>query len=129
MPTVLVVDDEPYVRELTARMLRLAGYETVEAPDGRAAWSFLHRAGIPVDALVCDVVMPGMTGTELAALLREARPTFPVLLMSGYTADAMVARGLEQYSGPLLTKPFTHEALLALVAQLFNKPGQSSVAG
>lgn len=119
MKTVLVVDDEPAVRALAARMLTHAGYLVVEAADGDAAWTYLQRAGVTVDAVVSDVVMPGTPGTELAALLRTTHPTLPVLLMSGYTADDLLARGLERYDGPLLTKPFTHDVLLATVANLF----------
>ena len=120
MPTVLVVDDEATVRELAARMLRHAGYATVEAPDGRDAWTYLHRPGVLVDAIVADVVMPRMTGTELVALVRENRPDLPILLMSAYSAADLKARGLAEYPVPLLTKPFTHGDLVALVNQLLS---------
>ncbi|HUR93714.1 MAG TPA: response regulator [Gemmatimonadales bacterium] len=118
MPTVLVVDDEPAVRQLASRMLRQGGYDTIEVPGGREAWAYLQRSGVQVDAAVVDVVMPGMSGTELVAMLREVHPELPVLLMSGYTAGDLVQRGLERYTGPLLTKPFTQEGLLAGVDRL-----------
>jgi CheY-like chemotaxis protein len=123
MPTVLVVDDEGPVRELTARMLRQAGYDTVLAVDGLDAWRQLRREATKVDAVVSDVVMPQMTGTELVARVQAYRPDLPILLMSGYSADDLGARGLEQPPVPLLTKPFTHDELVAAVARLLRGLG------
>jgi CheY-like chemotaxis protein len=118
MPTVLVVDDESDVRELTALMLREAGYHTMQAVDGRDALRQLRSAAMKVDAIVTDVVMPQMTGTELLARVREDRPGLPVLLISGFSAADLRARGLTGYPGPLLTKPFTLEQLVAAVDRL-----------
>jgi CheY-like chemotaxis protein len=118
MPTVLVVDDEPLVRELASRMLRRAGYATAEAAEGREAFAYLQRPGVAVDAILADVVMPGMTGTELLALVRKHWPLLPVVLMSAYTARDLRMRGLEAYAGPLLTKPFSGTDLIALLSRL-----------
>jgi CheY-like chemotaxis protein len=118
MATVLVVDDERPVRELAARMLQEAGYDTIQAVDGQDAWRQLRRAGTKVDAIVSDVVMPHMTGTELLAKVQAERPELPVVLMSGYSADDLRARGLEQCPVPLLTKPFTQAELVAAVNRL-----------
>jgi CheY-like chemotaxis protein len=118
MATVLVVDDEASVREVAVRMLRHAGHATVEAVDGRDAWDKLHRARVPIDAVLADVVMPQMTGTELVALVLANRPELPIALISGFSADALRARGLEQPPVPLLTKPFTQEELLAVLERL-----------
>jgi CheY-like chemotaxis protein len=115
--TLLVVDDELPVRSLTARLLRKAGYEVVEARDGREAWSYLQRAERAVDGLLTDVVMPGITGTELAALVREHRPEIPIVLMSGYSNNDLLERGLRLAHGLLLTKPFTEATLLSRVRQ------------
>ena len=125
MPTVLVVDDERPVRELTARMLQEAGYATILAVDGLDAWRQLGREATKVDAIVSDVVMPQMTGTELVARVQAHRPELPILLMSGYSADDLRARGLEQPPVPLLTKPFTHDELVAAVARLLRAPSKS----
>ena len=125
MPTVLVVDDEGPVRELTARMLREAGYDTMLAVDGLDAWRQLRRETARIDAIVSDVVMPHMTGTELVARLQAYRPELPVILMSGYSADDLPARGLEQAPVPLLTKPFTHDELVAAVTRLLREPPRS----
>jgi CheY-like chemotaxis protein len=127
MPTVLVVDDEGTVRELTARILRHAGYSTVEAADGREAWQCLHRSGVAIDVVVSDVVMPHMTGTELLMLLRETRPTIPVLLMSAYSPEELRARGMDECRVAVLSKPFGHDQLVSLVQQLLsNRQSQAN---
>jgi two-component system, cell cycle sensor histidine kinase and response regulator CckA len=115
MPTVLVVDDEADVREITVRMLWQAGYDTAQAVDGRDAWGQLRRAKGMIDAVRADVVMPNMTGTELVALILANRPELPVALMSGFSVSILQARGLEPPQVPLLTKPFTQDQLRALV--------------
>lgn len=128
MPTVLVVDDEAPARELTARVLRQAGYDTVLAVDGLDAWRQLRREATKVDAVVSDVVMPRMTGTELVARMQAYRPDVPIILMSGYSADDLRTRGLEQAPVPLLTKPFTHDELVAAVARLLRGSSKSRVS-
>ena len=111
----MVVDDEPAVRQLTARILREAGYATVELADGQDAWNYLQRAGVPVHAIISDVVMPRMTGTELVARLFDSRPALPIILMSAYSTDELRTRGLDHSPVPLLTKPFSNEQLVAMV--------------
>jgi CheY-like chemotaxis protein len=128
MATVLVVDDERPVRELAARMLQEAGYETIEAVDGHDAWRQLRQAGTKVDAIVCDVVMPIMTGTELLARIQADRPELPVVLMSGYSADHLRARGLEQYPVPLVTKPFTQDQLVGAVNRVLGMQSRSAAS-
>jgi two-component system cell cycle sensor histidine kinase/response regulator CckA len=118
MPTVLVVDDEPLVREIAVRMLRQAGYDTMQAVDGREAWAQLYRGPVRIDAVLADVVMPNMTGTELVALVLANRPELPIALTSGFSAEALRARGLEEPPVPLLTKPFTQDQLVALLERL-----------
>jgi CheY-like chemotaxis protein len=118
MPTVLVVDDEADVRKFIVRMLQNAGYETMQAVDGRDAWTQLQRSSVRIDAVLTDVVMPTMTGTELVALVLANRPELPIALMSGFSLEALRARGLEQPPVPLLTKPFTQAQLVALLDRL-----------
>ena len=127
MSTVLVVDDERPM-QLTARMLREAGYDTIQAVDGLDAWHQLRREATKVDAIVSDVVMPRMTGTELVARVQAHRPQLPIILMSGYSADDLHARGLEQAPVPLLTKPFTQDELVAAVTRLLRGPSKSRVS-
>jgi two-component system cell cycle sensor histidine kinase/response regulator CckA len=115
---VLVVDDEPAVLQLVTRMIREGGYEALPAKHGQEAWSLLAQADRQIDLVVADVVMPRMTGTELAARIADKRPGLPLILMSGFSSEDLFRRGLELSHGRLLTKPFEPEELLALVRQL-----------
>jgi CheY-like chemotaxis protein len=117
MPTVLVVDDEALVRELAARILGAAGYDVVQAADGRIAWALILEPSTAVDLVLSDVVMPGLSGTELVALALEHRPDLPIVLMSGYSPAALSARGLDGAPVPLLVKPFREPDLLEIVAR------------
>ncbi len=109
---VLVVDDEDLVRMTTSEILQDLGYQTLEASDAAAAEAIL-RGGEPVDAVVTDHLMPGMTGAQLALSLRRTRPDLPVLLVSGYADPEGVPADL-----PRLTKPFKREALSAALNAL-----------
>jgi PAS domain S-box-containing protein len=101
-PTVLVVDDESEVRALIAEVLRGSGYHVVVAADGDAAISLLERATRPVDLLVTDVVMPVMSGTDLAARVTSASPSTRVLFVSGFVpAGSPSLRGARLVAKPL----------------------------
>jgi CheY-like chemotaxis protein len=106
--TLLVVEDDAYLRRLVVRRLVASGYRVLEASSGNEA---IESAEGTIDLLLTDVVMPGMTGVETAAALRKKWPTLRLLFMSGYSPDAAVrdGRGLD---GPLLQKPFTMSDLL-----------------
>lgn len=118
----MVVDDEIEVLNLVSRMLREAGYEVILARNGEEAWDRIQRVNPAIDALVADVVMPRMSGTELAARAVGRRPSLPVILMSAYSAADMQQRGLELTHGHLLTKPFEKRELLSLLDRLLG-PG------
>jgi PAS domain S-box-containing protein len=127
--TVLVVEDQDGLRDLIAEMLEDAGYDVLTACDGQAALSTSQAASRPIDLLVTDVVMPGMSGIELARRLRDACPRLRVLLMSGYASGVVDARG-EPWSGPsVLEKPFTRTALLERVRQALGEPVASPSPG
>jgi two-component system, cell cycle sensor histidine kinase and response regulator CckA len=115
--TVLVAEDEPTVRSVVARALRLQGYRVIEAPDGETAlWLAAEHRG-PIDLLVADVVMPGLGGIETAARLRERFPAARVLYLSGYSESAVV-EGHQLGSGvSFLQKPFDLSALARKVRQ------------
>jgi len=112
---LLVVEDEPMVRDLVERALRRAGHEVHTAADGLAALELVAARSGAIDAVVSDVVMPRMGGRELASRLRQGWPHIPVLLMSGYADD-----GDDQDTRDLvlLQKPFTTTALVAAVQDL-----------
>jgi two-component system, cell cycle sensor histidine kinase and response regulator CckA len=106
--TILVVEDEAAVRRLTCRILTREGYQVLEAPDGQRALHTWDEHPGEIDLLLTDVVMPGMSGTELAEQL-GIEPVF----MSGYTDDVMLRHGVEGLR--LVQKPFDAQTLLGAV--------------
>jgi PAS domain S-box-containing protein len=106
--TVLVVEDEDPVRRLTCRILAGSGYECLEASGGEEALRLYDEHRDRVALLLSDVVMPGMSGQELAERIASEGPGPPVLFMSGYTDEAILPRD----GAALLHKPFTADALL-----------------
>jgi PAS domain S-box-containing protein len=108
--TVLVVEDADAVRVLTGRILYSAGYQVIPVESGAVALERLDAA----DVLVTDVVMPGMSGVELAVEARERRPGLPVVFVSGYTGDAPIA-GSDDPATAFLAKPFDGDELLRAV--------------
>jgi signal transduction histidine kinase len=120
--TVLVAEDEPTVRMFVTRVLKSAGYRVFEAPDGHSALDLADRIG-PFELLVTDVVMPRMTGPELARALTERDPELQVLFMSGYSGDDVVRQGLVEHGAAFLQKPFSPHDFKARVAALLDSPG------
>jgi CheY-like chemotaxis protein len=112
------VDDEPSVLAVTARILRDAGYVAVEAPNAREALRLLERSDPPINLVITDVVMPETDGRALGRLIAERYLGLPVAYMSAYAADDVLHRGSPGPSLPFLRKPFSAEALVALVQQL-----------
>ena len=119
--TVLVVDDEPSVRALAVRALSEAGYQTIEAPDGREAWHLLRHGDARVDLVLTDVVMPHLTGNELAALIQGHFPRMPVILLSAYDPADLRARGIDPPS-EFISKPFDIDDLVRRVHAVLSKP-------
>ena len=107
--TILIVDDDDYVRRATARALRARGYTVVEASNGRAA--LLALATHNFDLLLTDILMPGMNGRVLAQAAGARFPELKILFMTGYTDDEVVHTGLERGEVNLIEKPFTIQAL------------------
>jgi CheY-like chemotaxis protein len=121
--TVLVVEDEAAVRAVAVRALTSAGYRVLSADGGKAALEVLSRATGPIHLLLTDVVMPGMSGPELARALQERLPSLRVLFMSGYATDTIGPRAGLELGDALLTKPFTPSALVARVRQFLDAGG------
>ncbi len=118
MTTVLVVDDEPIVREVVVRYLKRDGYETLEAGDGDEARALLERE--QPDLVVLDVMLPGMDGLELCRWIRS-RSALPVILLTarGEEADRIV--GLELGADDYVTKPFSPRELAARVRSVLRR--------
>jgi signal transduction histidine kinase/CheY-like chemotaxis protein len=112
--TIVIVEDEPLVRAVTARVLGRAGYTVIEAEDGEEALQMVRRHE-PVDLVISDVVMARLGGLELAKRLAVERPGVPVLLMSGYNQEEMPAN--DETIG-FLQKPFSPSELLQTVSRL-----------
>ncbi len=116
--TVLVVDDEPEVLELATEILRRVGYSVLEVADGAAALEVARRHDGEIHLLVTDMVMPGMSGRDLAEQLRAVRPGLPVLYISGYVQDAAARAALGGEHSAFVAKPFTPEFLTDRVREL-----------
>ena len=116
--TVLVVDDEPEVLELAAEILRRVGYTVLEATDGANALEVAGRHEGEIHLLVTDMVMPGMSGRDLAARLRALRTSLRVLYISGYVQDVSARAALASETSAFVAKPFTPEMLTDRVREL-----------
>jgi len=110
--TILLVEDEDDVRELTREILEMAGYTVLEAAPGDEALRLCRDSARPIDLLLTDVVMPQMSGPELARRILELRPRTKVVYMSGYPDDALGHHGVLDPDIILLPKPFTRESLM-----------------
>ena len=119
--TVLVVEDDDDVRAFTVDSLRELGYRVVEAPNGQAALRLMDRPEHVIDLLFTDVVMPEMSGRELADRIQERRPGISILYTSGYTRNAMTNAGRLDPSVDLLPKPFTFANLAEKVRQVLDR--------
>jgi PAS domain S-box-containing protein len=117
--TVLVLEDEEGVRELARLILGAAGYDVLVAAEPEEALTVSDRRP-DIALLVTDMILPGMTGRQVADRLRAGRPDLRVLYMSGYPGDAIADRGLLEPDAPLVAKPFSSEALRAKVRELLD---------
>jgi signal transduction histidine kinase/CheY-like chemotaxis protein len=117
--TLLLVDDDDYVRRAAARALRTRGYTVLEASTGSAALEMIDHE--PVSMLLTDVVMPGMDGRQLAEAAQVRRPELKVLYISGYADDAVVRHGVMAGEVDLLEKPFHLDTLATRVRRILDR--------
>ena len=120
--TILVVEDEESVRNIILTILENCGYSVFEAKNGYEALQlsiFLKER--PIDILITDVVMPGVSGLEIAEQLSAQRPDMKVLYISGYTDDAVINHGLLKDEINFLQKPFTPKSLARKVRELLDE--------
>ncbi len=116
--TVLVVEDDDNLRGLAVRILRRQGYKVLEAANPGDALLICEQHEGPIDLLLTDVVMPRMSGIDLAKRLTSSRPEMKILYMSGYLDDALSGQGFLEKEAPFLVKPFSMEALAKKVREV-----------
>ncbi len=116
--TVLLVEDEPAILEMTTSMLERQGYRVLAAGAPEAALRVAAEHTEPIHLLMTDVIMPGMNGRDLAAALKTMRPQMKCLFMSGFSADVVSRHGETEPGRLFLQKPFSHEELLTRVREV-----------
>jgi CheY-like chemotaxis protein len=124
--TILLVEDEASLRELTGRVLTKNGYQVRAASAATAAPGIAADAAQPIDLLLTDVVMPEMLGNEVARRVRAIRPALPVLYMSGYAQPILDTHGALAGQIDLLEKPFTEATLLTRVRRAIDNGNHSA---
>ena len=118
--TVLLAEDEQDVREVAREFLESGGYTVLEAPDGASAFQLAAAHAGEISLLITDMVMPGITGQELAARLQKQRADIRVLYMSGYSERAAAEAAQIDASVRLLTKPFSRGAILRTIREILD---------
>ncbi len=113
--TILLVEDDANLRELTAKLLHDGGYRVVEARDAEAALGIMAASGEEIDLLLTDVILPGKSGAELVREAETSHPKLRALFISGYTGDQIGRHGVLVQKDSFLEKPFTKRSLLAKV--------------
>ncbi len=128
--TVLLVEDEPGVRELVLEVLESNGYKVIEAANGLEALAALETESVPeIDLLLTDIVMPELSGFELAERVVGKFPKMPVLMMSGCTQDSTIPENITKKGFPFLAKPFSPESLLEKMREILDRVERQSSVG
>jgi CheY-like chemotaxis protein len=124
--TILLAEDDPALREMASTLLERLGYKVLKAADGVEALDLKHHSGIDhVDLVFTDVIMPNMSGKELADRFRMLYPRTKILFTSAYAESAIVHQGVLNPGVTLLPKPFTPSALAAKVREVLDRDGVS----
>jgi len=126
--TILLVEDEAMVRDLAQEVLKDVGYTVIAVDRPDEALEISEQNKGPIDLVLTDVVMPGMSGPELVKRLKPKRPDIKVLYVSGYAADALVRHGLPHSKSAFLQKPFAPAALVRKVREVLTKAGEHRAA-
>ncbi|HMP42978.1 MAG TPA: PAS domain S-box protein, partial [Roseiflexaceae bacterium] len=119
--TILLVEDDAQLRGLALRILRDQGYRVIEAHDGREALRIAHEATHPIDLLLTDIILPHVSGTELAFQLQSVHPAMRVLYTSGYTEYTALHNGRIDAGMAFVAKPFTPMVLTAMVRRVLDE--------
>jgi CheY-like chemotaxis protein len=127
--TVLLVEDEPSLRPLISEVLRMNGYDVLEAGNGTDALKIAFEHGGSIDLVVSDLVMPGMGGAELIRRLARSQPEMKALFISGYTEGAALHQGVRTVGVAYLQKPFTPSALAEKVREVLEAKSVREAVG
>jgi two-component system, cell cycle sensor histidine kinase and response regulator CckA len=121
--TILVLEDEDHVRRVVVAMLQRGGYEVIEATRAEEALDVASDPARPIDLLLTDIVMPGMSGPEVVRKIRELRPGLKAICMSGYTDETVVRHGILESGIAFLQKPVTPDSLRQKVRSVLDDEG------
>jgi CheY-like chemotaxis protein len=124
--TVLLVEDDLVIQALLVDVLRRDGYEVMAAGNGAEALALIELSDRSPELLITDMAMPGMTGGELASLLRPLYPSLRVIYMSGYNNDAALSEAAETGEVTFLQKPFTPSEILGTIRSVLALPAGSA---
>lgn len=119
--SILVAEDDEMIRDLVTMMLTRAGYEVISAVDGLNALELYERNESKVDLLLLDVMMPELSGDKVLEKIRQANPSMPCLVASGYNEDGGLIEAMDQLITRFISKPFRREALLNEVGMLLDR--------
>lgn len=120
-PTVLLLDDDELLRRSVRRILELEGYDVIEAENAHEAFVALDAHPDPIDVVLCDLVLPGLSGREAANIIVARRPDTRVLFTSGYSSHGSARQEMIDAGEPFLSKPFEIPELLSSVGRLVSK--------
>jgi DNA-binding NtrC family response regulator len=118
--TILVVDDEPSIELLVRTVLELQGHQVLAAGDALEALRLSEQRAAPIDLLITDMCLPGMSGPELVQHLLKARPDLPVLYISGNPSGDLLVTGANPSTARYLAKPFTPRGLIKVVRSMLD---------
>ena len=118
--TILLVEDSDVVREVIARMLEDVGFTVLKASGGEEALSLTRRGDVPFDLLLTDIVMPEVSGVELADRVAAERPDARILFMTGYTDDIVLREGVLDKNREYIGKPFTQMEIVKKVREILS---------
>ncbi len=119
--TILLVEDENFVRELAEKVLSHEGYHVIAAHNAQEAMSLIKKHTLSIDLVVTDVVMPGISGVELGQKIQAMRPEVRVLYMSGYDDKMLQQQGELGHKLNFIQKPFTPDMFLRWVQEALNR--------
>ncbi|MGA9042928.1 MAG: response regulator [Terriglobales bacterium] len=119
--TILLVEDEGFVREVTGKVLQSAGYRVLSTCNAAEAKRKFRRCENGIELLLTDVVLPDRDGLTLANDLRSVYPGLKIIFMSGYPENAVTQSGLHKQEGLYLHKPFSTESLMGKISRVLHK--------